>query len=48
VCVADILARVERLIAGFPDEIQQGYRATMSQLTRKSTPGAFPRIEDRK
>jgi arylsulfatase len=46
--VAEIRTRVERLIAEFPDEIQRDYRATRSLLTRRYTPGAFPRLEDAK
>jgi len=43
--VSEIQARIQRLMAGFPEEVRQDYQAARSQVTRKSTPGAFPRIE---
>ncbi len=43
--VSEIQARLQRLMAGFPEEIRRDYQAMRSQVTRRSTPGAFPRIE---
>ncbi len=45
---AEIQARIERLIATFPEPIRQDYYATQGKATRKSTPGAFPHVADRK
>ncbi len=41
--VEQIKARVNRLMAGFPEPIRRDYELTMKIATRPSTPGAFPR-----
>jgi arylsulfatase len=44
---AEIQARIERLIAAFPEPIRQDYSTTKNVATRRSTPGAFPHVADK-
>ena len=41
--VKDLQARIERLIAGFPDEVRKAYTETQGRETGKSAVGALPR-----
>ena len=41
--VSDIQARIERLIAGFPDDIRKAYAETKARTTGTSATGALPR-----
>ena len=41
--VREIQARVERLIAGFPDEVKKAWSATVARETAPGATGALPR-----
>ncbi len=41
--VKDLQARIERLIAGFPDEVKKAYAETQARETGKTAVGALPR-----
>jgi arylsulfatase len=46
--VAEILARVERLLPGFPDEVKQAWAQTRSRQAGPSAVGALPRAARKK
>jgi hypothetical protein len=41
--VAELQARIERLMPGFPDEIRKAYAGTKSQRVEKTAAGNFPK-----
>ena len=42
--VRDLMARVERLLAGFPDEVRQAWAGTQGRRTLPAEPGRLPRF----
>jgi arylsulfatase len=42
--VAEIIRRVDRLVAGFPDEVRKAYAETRARQTSPTPAGAFPHL----
>jgi arylsulfatase len=44
IVVAEIRARIERLVAGFPEPVQNAYRETFARRVGQTATGAVPRL----